>query len=83
MYVHITDINAHIHQRLNPRLHGDAPRSSLPNHFKTLMKNNKKLKFIKFYMKLFKKFKVLTCFLFSKFIQMLQMKHDLVAYSII
>jgi hypothetical protein len=35
MYIHIMYINAHIHQGLNPRLHGDAPRSSPPNHFKS------------------------------------------------
>ncbi len=38
MNIHITYINAHIHQGLNPRLHGDAPKSSPPNHFKSLIK---------------------------------------------
>jgi hypothetical protein len=38
MYIHITYINAHIHQGLNLKLHGLAPRSSPPNHFKTLIR---------------------------------------------
>jgi len=33
MYIHITYISVHIHQSLNPKLHGDALRSSPPNHF--------------------------------------------------
>jgi hypothetical protein len=43
MYIHITYINAHIHQGLNPRLHGDAPRSSPPNHFMSFDKMEKKI----------------------------------------
>jgi len=74
MYIHITCINAHIHQGLNTRLQGDAPRSSPPNHFKSLLNFFKKFNFITFDIKLFKNFKLQHAFSFSKFIQMLQMK---------
>jgi hypothetical protein len=35
-------INAHIHQTLNPRPHGNTPRSYPPNHFKILLIKKKK-----------------------------------------
>ncbi len=56
MYIHITYINAHIHQGLNPKLNGYAPKSSPPNHFKTLIRFF--FKSLNFDIKLFKKFKL-------------------------
>jgi len=51
-------VNAHIHQRLNPRPDGSTPKPSPPNQFKFLLTKKKKLKFIVFGMKLFLKFKL-------------------------
>jgi hypothetical protein len=42
-YIHIMYTNTHIHEGLNPKLHGNAPRSSPPNHFKSLMNCKKSL----------------------------------------
>jgi hypothetical protein len=58
MYIHITYINTHIHQGWNLRLFGNTPRSSPPDHFKSLIKIKIKINFIIFDMKLFYKFKL-------------------------
>jgi len=57
-YICMRYVNAHIHQRLNPRPDGSTPKPSPPNQFKFLLTKKKKLKFIVFGMKLFLKFKL-------------------------
>jgi hypothetical protein len=56
MYIHIMYIIAHIHEGLNPKRHGNAPRCAPPNHYKPL--NERKFKFIIFDMELILKFKI-------------------------
>jgi hypothetical protein len=57
-YICMKYVNAHIHQRLNLRLYGSTPKPESPNHFKIVLTTKKKLKFIVFSMKLFRKFKL-------------------------
>jgi hypothetical protein len=38
------DINASIHQGLDPRPHGSTPRFSLSNHFQNFINKGKKVK---------------------------------------
>jgi hypothetical protein len=77
IYIYIY-IYAFVHLAIyssNPRPHGDTLRSLPPNQFKTLMTPKKKIKFnILTHVKLFRKFKLWYNFIFSKFIQMLQMR---------
>ncbi len=73
LYIYITYINAHIHQGFNPKLHGDAPRSSAPNHLKSLISEKESLILLSSTWNYSKNSNFHILF-FSIFFQMLQMK---------